>query len=475
MDNTDAGYMEKGSWKTVRRIGYRKNERVGESTAATTAHAEWTFTVVPRGSYDIYATWQVADSAKSEPDMEATFTIENGERRLASISVNQEEDATGSRYKNVWWQKLGTWDFRSPQVTVRLSPSAHSRSIFADAVLLRRHKEQPTPVIPSVQVPTPLVSTGSRMSPPALRPSTGVSTSPSPATTGAASGNAPTVPSTPSLSPSPPTNPSIGPTSSSTGTGSLGTTSSSSMSKTTSSSSAVFSSLGPPDMTLEVVRVFPSLPDEGLIKRYAAIIRSSGGIGSPWRFQRANGSLLFERQGSGCLSSPKVTFSFAMYPSDFPIVAQVQNCVGQSVSLQASPSPVPTVERVEKMNGVSDITRNDGTNLNSYTMSITGNFMSTVVLASDGSIIKDLLSGGCEVLPLSYYTRLFFVARPDSFPLTVILTDCTGKPFAIPVNMPSLPASSSSSAVPASSPSPSSSSLPPSSSPSSGSGSTSSS
>lgn len=554
VDNTDSGYMEEGNWKTVRRIGYRKNERVGESTGSTTAQAQWTFTGIPRGSYDVFATWQVADSAKSEPDTEAIFTIENGEKHLASISVNQEENSTGSRYKNVWWQKLGTWDVRNPQVTIHLSPSTHSRSIFADAILLRRHKEQAVRGAPSLQVPPPLVSTGSRVVPPILRPSTGARPTPSPVTSGAASGNAPAVPSTPGAPPtansSTPSTPPSSPTGTHptlTGTGSVSSASGSRVSSLSSAANGFgFSWIKVEDITTVSAKIswgatMPFYNGDMSLLEYSSPTTFNGGTGvrhivgtegyfvaseegrrlwpgttyyfrimiedrngniarsNEQTFQTlpapisANTSLSVERRfpgqydntkysiilkdpdgvrqflvekldkttplkhygnstsiwgGSGWCTNPSMASdTVTLEPSDFPLMARVEDCPGNFAKVQVD-SPPPIGETASSSSATTTsssaspsgdtsfaVNRVSGTS-NGYTFIVTpstAGLDTFLVKRADGVQVFGGLSYYCQKTPATTQTVSL---DPSAFPLTATVTACGGITSTFTVNQP---------------------------------------
>lgn len=542
MDNTDSGYVEEGNWKTVRRIGYRKNERVGESTGDSVAGAQWTFTGIPRGSYDVFATWQVADSAKSEPDTEATFTIENGEKQLASISVNQEESSTGSRYKNVWWQKLGTWDIRSPQLTVRLSPSAPSRSIFTDAILIRRHKKE--------TVPVPLVSTGSRMAPPVPRPSTGARTTPSPATTGAASGNSPAAPSTPGVSstansstPSTPPSSPVGTPSPLIGTGSVSSASGSRVSSLSSTANGFgFSWIKVEDITTVSAKIswgatMPFYNGDMSLLEYSSPTTFNGGTGvrhivgtegyfvaseegrrlwpgttyyfrimiedrngniarsNEQTFQTlpapmsANTSLSVERRfpgqydntkysiilkdpdgvrqflvekldkttplkhygnstsiwgGSGWCTNPSMASdTVTLEPSDFPLMARVEDCPGNFAKVQTDTPPIVEAASSSSSSSSSSaagdpsfsVSRVSGTS-NGYTFTITpsaAGLDTFLVKRADGVQVFGGLSYYCQKTPATTQTVSL---DPSAFPLTATVTACGGITSTFTANQP---------------------------------------
>lgn len=446
MDNTDGGYIEEGNWKTVRRIGYRKNERVGESTESTSAQAQWTFTSIPRGAYDVFATWQVADSAKSEPDSEATFTIENGEKHLASISVNQAENSTGSRYKNVWWQKLGTWDVRSPQVTIHLSPSAPSRSIFADAILLRRHKEQTIRGTPSVQVPVPLVSTGSRMAPPVPRPSIGARTTPSPTPSGASSGNAPAAPitpgtyptansSTPSTSPSSP----AGPHPTLTGTGSV---SSASGSRVSSSSGGgndpgftwiKVSNITPSSATFEWKTEAPTLSileikESGQPYDATIVVREE---------YTTEHSFSLSQQGSSYRLWPGTTYSFRISTTDRNGV-MVKSAYQTFQSLPAEFAPGNTSLSLQRL----FVGQYNNTKY-SFVLKDPDGFRNLSVKKVNGTAIMGG-SGGCGNTTIESTT---ITLDPTDFPIIALVEDCAGNFARVQADMPPIGETASSSSA----------------------------
>lgn len=301
-DDRDAGgYVEQGNWKTVRRVGYKKSERVVEAKTGATISARWTFTSVPPGTYDVYVTWQVADLPDAEPDSEATYTLFEQKKKVTSVFLDQGENPHGITHKKVQWQKMGNWHFTRPAITVELTPSVPGRSVFADAVLLYR---SPMSSSKKALSSSPGHTGTGGVAVPRARTGSTVSSSLS-------SSSRDTIPVTPSPTPSPTLPP--------------------------QAASGAFLP-APPNTTttLTVER------QAGTNDRYVLWIRDPNPSGIRKEVLRgADGRDL----GGGNGDCPGVAaygggVGVTLQPSDFPVRAYITNCAGQQFVLQANMPPL---------------------------------------------------------------------------------------------------------------------------------------
>ncbi len=94
--------------------------------------ANWNFTAIPNGSYEIYARW----SAFGNRATNAPFTVSSGlggNSELATVLVNQQLAPTGDFSNGVTWQSIGTFEVTNNVLRVRLSNNANGY-VVADAI-----------------------------------------------------------------------------------------------------------------------------------------------------------------------------------------------------------------------------------------------------------------------------------------------------------------------------------------------------
>ena len=133
VDNTDVDtgsfyFSDEGVWSESG--GDDADEYAGDAqyTSSSDAWAEWKFTIIDAGSYDVYAWWD----DYSYRDQFALYTVNHDE---GSGSTNYTK---GQHENPVQWNLLGTHDYSPGDYTIRVTRSAGTTgsSTLADAVSL---------------------------------------------------------------------------------------------------------------------------------------------------------------------------------------------------------------------------------------------------------------------------------------------------------------------------------------------------
>jgi uncharacterized protein (DUF1800 family) len=132
VDNTDPDFRAVGSWTVINR-GFQ-----GTAAMATpgqgTSQAVWTFRGLRPGHYQLAATWPAA----SRQATNAQFTLRNGTKAFAPVTVDQSQSPSSFRDADTTWQKLGDpVRLHGDTLTVALSDQANGL-VVADAVRLER-------------------------------------------------------------------------------------------------------------------------------------------------------------------------------------------------------------------------------------------------------------------------------------------------------------------------------------------------
>ena len=132
IDDGDPGYSETARWATTDGVGgvggdiaYFPAGRLGGSSAT------WTFTDLPAGQYDVFATWALFSYQRPT---KVPLEILDGATSRAKVHVNQEEEPQGEKVGGFPWQKLATVRIDSGTLKVVLSTAAQGRWVVADAV-----------------------------------------------------------------------------------------------------------------------------------------------------------------------------------------------------------------------------------------------------------------------------------------------------------------------------------------------------
>ncbi len=109
--------------------GWQGDYRIqGPGTGSRTS--TWTMQV-GQGEYEVFATWVEGAGHATN----ATYTVLDGNRVLAQVTVNQQATPTGMQYGGRTWSSLGRYSFTTGVVSVVLSDEADGQ-VVADAILL---------------------------------------------------------------------------------------------------------------------------------------------------------------------------------------------------------------------------------------------------------------------------------------------------------------------------------------------------
>jgi len=132
IDDGDAGFEDASQWLTTDGgggfggdIAYYQAGPGGGSTAT------WTFTDLPAGEYDVYATWPLFSYQRPT---KVPVEILDGRTSRAQVAVNQDALPQGEEADGVAWQALARAKVDSGTLKVVLSNAARGRWVVADAV-----------------------------------------------------------------------------------------------------------------------------------------------------------------------------------------------------------------------------------------------------------------------------------------------------------------------------------------------------
>ncbi len=132
LDNGQSGMSLVGSWPTFK-AGYNGNELyAGGGTGSL--QANYTFTNLRPGSYQVYATWS-SFTAPGKPASNTPFTLYNGGQVVGTVLVNQQVPPAGASLKNAAFQLLGTVNLTSSLLRVSLNNNANGL-VLADAIAI---------------------------------------------------------------------------------------------------------------------------------------------------------------------------------------------------------------------------------------------------------------------------------------------------------------------------------------------------
>ena len=133
IDDTDPSFSSTGPWSTS---SYNEAFNYGASTAnaGSSSTATWTFTGLPIGEYEVFATWPSYAAATSA----APFVI-SGNATSSPIYVDEQQEPNGEVAENIPWQQLGSvaWQPSSDgTLTVTLESVGSGGAVIADAIRL---------------------------------------------------------------------------------------------------------------------------------------------------------------------------------------------------------------------------------------------------------------------------------------------------------------------------------------------------
>ncbi len=142
MDQESPGFTSFGRWgytrTTLPNHAYNADFRQGPPAAAH-SFATWTFALLP-DEYMISIVWPgYAAPHNIAYSNAASFSIWDGDNRVATVKVNQQKFPVGVTDKDLVWQGLGIHRLSSSRLTVRLdSDSSTARKVvMADAVRIQ--------------------------------------------------------------------------------------------------------------------------------------------------------------------------------------------------------------------------------------------------------------------------------------------------------------------------------------------------
>ena len=113
-----------GTWTNADSAGYS-----GAVASSSTDTAVWTFTDLPDGIYNVYATWP----EQSDATRHATFTVFDGETNRGGATVNQRITPVGATFDGAEWDTLGVFEVTNGELTIELVGDGIGKTI-ADAV-----------------------------------------------------------------------------------------------------------------------------------------------------------------------------------------------------------------------------------------------------------------------------------------------------------------------------------------------------
>ena len=130
LDNSQSGYSESGTgWTQASGSGDYLDTSRHHAAASGQDIANWQFSNLPSGEYNIYGTW----SAASGQATNAPFTVYDGSSLAGTQRVDEQTAPTGVTADGQNWQLLGTYYIGSGQMTVQLSDDANG-TVVADAI-----------------------------------------------------------------------------------------------------------------------------------------------------------------------------------------------------------------------------------------------------------------------------------------------------------------------------------------------------
>ena len=132
IDDYQAGSTFTGSWTYQSNPGLSFNNDQYTHVAGTGANkATWTFSDLPDGTYQLYATWyQQAGAATNAP-----FTVYDNTTSLGTVAVNQAVAPNGDVVADRPWYLLGTYTISSGTAVIELTDNANG-TVLADAIRL---------------------------------------------------------------------------------------------------------------------------------------------------------------------------------------------------------------------------------------------------------------------------------------------------------------------------------------------------
>lgn len=130
IDDGEAGYQEVGpGWFTGGLTAGNQNDYRFHSPGTGTNTASWTFTNLPSGAYDVYATWVAHENRPSN----APYQVFDGSTSLGTVAMNQRLAPNDVFAGGQSWELLGTFSAASGTLAVQVS-DAGDGYVIADAI-----------------------------------------------------------------------------------------------------------------------------------------------------------------------------------------------------------------------------------------------------------------------------------------------------------------------------------------------------
>jgi len=133
IDNGAAGYSRSfNGWTTLTNTLAYQLDYDYASAGNGSAFANWNFTAIPNGTYQIFTRWSnFTNRATNAPF--AIYSGLGGNSQLGTALVNQQLAPTGDFSNGVSWQSIGTFEVSSNTLRVRLANNANG-IVVADAI-----------------------------------------------------------------------------------------------------------------------------------------------------------------------------------------------------------------------------------------------------------------------------------------------------------------------------------------------------
>lgn len=132
IDNGDTGFSQTGTWATVSGYGYEQDAAAANALNGIDT-ARWEFTGLAAGRYEVSTTWlRGGDRADDVP-----FVIRDASTQLASASVDQTKNPSGSVYGGRPFETLGVVNFDGGTLIVEVSTLGTMKAVIVDAVRIQ--------------------------------------------------------------------------------------------------------------------------------------------------------------------------------------------------------------------------------------------------------------------------------------------------------------------------------------------------
>jgi hypothetical protein len=154
IDNGAESNRTTGAWTRVTGAGFENDiERAAQGNGSS--QSDWTFTGLPNGNYNVWATWTAAGSNASN----APYQFFNGSGTVTTIRRNQRiaPAATAEGYE---WTFLDDVTVSDGWLMVRLNNQANG-TVVADAIRVVQQPSAAAALAPTVTYATPLVPVSS--------------------------------------------------------------------------------------------------------------------------------------------------------------------------------------------------------------------------------------------------------------------------------------------------------------------------